>query len=320
MIYPWEDPAAPEHVRKRQPVWKDMTGPAIRIDLPRRRPAIELPRALQGLSYGAVIMTHFGARNGRLSILLSSLPENLPVIVSSDSIDANEIEMDREVAKHHGVDFVHSTPWSGRAGHAIQCMECTSWKYTLFINDDTWWFPEATLEALRWTWKIEQAGVPLAMLAIPHYESYHHWMDWGYDCWQECLDNPRKFEAVGPHPKYLMAPALYQNPFGAGMVIVRDAYNDVGGFAREAWSHDDTINHRIWLSRKWVNAAMPGRGFIHYGAQSNHFGETQEWMGSHLAATGMTPDESAKAQSEIKAEQAEKYGHIFLALGGTPCL
>src|SRR5207253_3946405 len=109
-----------EHVRKRQPVW-NLQGPAIRFDLPRRRPAVELPRALQGLSYGAVVMTHKGHSNGRLSILLSSLPANLPVVVSSDSIEPGEVELDRKVAEHHGADFVHSTPWSGRAGHAIQC-------------------------------------------------------------------------------------------------------------------------------------------------------------------------------------------------------
>ena len=318
-IMPWDDPAAPEHVRKRQPVW-NMPGPTIRIDLPRRRPALELPRALQGLSYGAVVMTHRGSSNGRLSILLSSLPANLPVVVSSDSIDEADIRLDAEVAAHHGADFVHSTPWAGRAGHAIQCMTVTSWDYVLFLNDDVWLFPEATLEALRWTYVIEHAGVPLAMLAVPGFESYHDYAKWGFDSWQQCLDEPMRFEAIAPHPKFLMAPALYKNPFGACMVIVRKAYRDVGGFAREAWSHDDTINHRIWLSRKWVNAAMPGRGYVHYGNQSGHFGETQEWMGSHLAATGMTADESGRAQHAIMEEWTPKLADIFLSLGGTPCL
>ncbi len=318
-MYPWEDPNAAEHVRNRQTVWH-LEGPSLRIDLPKRRPAIELPRALQGLSYGAVVMTHRGYSNGRLSILLSSLPENLPVVVSSDAVTQREMEMDREVAEWHGADFSWSTPWSGRAGHAIQCMEVTSWDYTLFLNDDVWLFPEATVEALRWTYIIEKAGVPLAMLAMPGFESYHDHAKWGFTSWQECLDQPWRFEAIPPHPKFLMAPSLYQNPFGACMVIVRKAYNDVGGFAREAWSHDDTINHRIWLSKKWVNAAMPGRGYVHYGAQSNHFGETQEYMGSHLAATGMTADESGHAQAEIKEKMARVYADIFLRLGGTPCL
>jgi len=317
--YPWLDPEAPEHVRKRQPVW-NLQGPAIRLDLPKRRPAQELPRALQGLSYGAVLMTHKGFSNGRLSILLSSLPENLPVLVSSDSIETSEADADRAVAMHHGADFVHHTPWDGRAGHAIQCMAVTSWKYTLFLNDDVWLFPEATLEALRWTWLLESHGVPLGCLAMPGFESYHDHKKWGFSSWQECLDHPDRFEAIPPHPKFLMAPSMYLNPFGACMVIVRKAYDDVGGFAREAWSHDNTLNHRLWLSNRWVNAAMPGRGYVHFGAQSNHFGETQEWMGSHKAATGMTDEESGHAQRLAMEAWRSKLGPIFLALGGTESL
>jgi hypothetical protein len=319
VIYPWEREDALPHVKARQPVW-NLTGPTIRIDLPKRRAEQQLPRALQGLSYGAVVMTHRGNSNGRLSILLSSIPENFPVVVSSDSIDERDVRLDSEVAKWHGADFSHSTPWAGRAGHAIQCMEVTSWDYTLFLNDDVWLFPEATLESLRWAKVLRTAGLPLACLAMPGFESYHDHKQWGFESWQECLDQPFRFEAIPPHPKFLLGPAMYLNPFGACMIVMRDAYEDVGGFAREAWSHDDTLNHRVWLSRRWVNAAMPGRGYVHYGAQSNHFGETQEWMGSHKAATGMTADESGAAQREVMVKKAEQYADIFLKLGGTPSL
>jgi hypothetical protein len=319
VAYPWNDPNAPEHVRTRKPVW-NLTGPAVRIDLPRRRPELEFPRALQGLSYGAIVMSHRGSSNGRLSILLSSLPVNLPVVVSSDSIDEADVRLDKQVADYHHADFVHHAPWDGRAGHAIQCMEVTNWDYVLFLNDDVWLFPEASIEALRWTRILETAGLPLACLAMPGFESYHDHGKWGFESWQQCLDEPWRFEAIPPHPKFLLAPSLYVNPFGACMLIVRKAYDDVGGFAREAWSHDNTLNHRIWLSRKWVNAAMPGRGYVHYGAQSNHFGETQEWMGSHKAATGMTDEESGHAQREVMKEHTERYGHILLSLGGTPAL
>ena len=315
-MYPWQDPNAPIHVQRRQPVW-NMTGPPIRHDLPRRRPPQELPRALQGLSYGAVVMTHNGYSNGRLSILLSSLPENLPVVVSSDAIDDHEVEGDRAVAVHHGADFSHSTPWAGRAGNAINCMAVTSWDYTLFLNDDVWLAPETTLEALRWTYVIERAGVPLAVLAIPGYESYHEWQRWGFESWQQCLDQPWRFEALPPHPKFLLAPALYKNPFGAAMLIVRKAFNDVGGYAKEYWAHDDCLNHRVWTSRKWVNAAMPGRGYVHYGAQSANFGETAEWVGEFKAATGMTADESGKLQYEIMETWRPKLSQALLSLGGT---
>lgn len=319
MIYPWQQPDAPEHVKVRQPVW-NLTGPPIRHDLPKRRQAQELPRALQGLSYGAVIMAHNGFSNGRLSILLSSLPENLPVVVSSDSIDSWEVERDAEVAKHHGADFSHSTPWAGRAGNAINCMAVTSWDYTLFLNDDVWLFPEVSLEALRWTYILQHAGLPLACLAVPGFEAYHEWRGWGFSSWQETLDQPWRFEAIPPHPKYLLAPALYKNPFGAAMVIVRKAYDELGGFYRETWCHDDGFNHKVWASKKWVNAAMPGRGYVHFGNQSGHFGESAEWIGSHLAATGMTADESGVLQGVILDQQAERYGEILLALGGTPKL
>jgi hypothetical protein len=315
-MYPWEDPSQPEHVRKRQPVW-NLQGPAIRTDLPKRRPALELPRALQGLSYGAVIMTHRGYSNGRLSILLSSLPANLPVVVSSDSIEPNEVELDRKVAAHHGADFSYSTPWAGRAGHAIQCMECTSWDYTLFLMDDVWLAPETTVEALRWAHLLTTHGVPLATLAIGGYEIYHDWEKFGYESWQDALDRPQLLELVPPHPKFLLAPCLYKNPFGACMLIVRKAYEDLGGFTKLYWANDDVFNHQVWLSNRWVNAAMPGRGYCHFGNQSGHFGETKEWIGTFEAATGMTAEESGKLQVESIYRWKEQLGSVFLELGGT---
>lgn len=319
MTFPWENPSAPEHVRKRQTVWH-MTGPAIRIDLPKRRPAVELPFSLQGLSYGAVVMTHRGYSNGRLSILLSSLPENLPVVVSSDAVEQNEMELDQMVAKHHGADFSWHRPWSGRAGHAIQCMEVTNWDYTLFLMDDVWLAPEVTVEALRWAYIFQRHGIPLACLAISGWELYHHWKDFGFDSWQDSLDRPQKLEAVPANPSFLRAPCLYKNPFGACMLVVRRAYADLGGFTSKYWANDDVFNHQVWLSGIWVNAAMPGRGYVHYGAQSNHFGETPEWIGTFEAATGITAEESGKKQVEMMLRWKEQLGHIFLALGGTECV
>lgn len=319
MTYPWEDPNAPEHVRNRQTVW-NMTGPVIRLDLPKRRPAVELPRALQGLSYGAVVMTHKGYSNGRLSILLSSLPENLPVHVSSDAITENETSMDHMVADHHGADFSHHKPWSGRAGHAIQCMEATNWDYTLFLMDDVWLAPEVTVEALRWTYMLLGHGVPLAALAIPGWELYHHWKDFGFTSWQDSLDRPQLLEAVPPNPGFLRAPCLYKNPFGACMVIVRNAYRQLGGFTPLYWANDDVFNHDVWNSGSYVNAAMPGHGYCHYGAQSWHHGESEKYVGQFKDATGMTIEESGKMQLESMFQWKEKLGAIFLALGGTECV
>ncbi len=272
-VYPWDDPSAPEHVRKRQPVW-NLAGPAVRTDLPRRRPAVELPRALQGVSYGAVVMTHRGSSNGRLSILLSSLPADLPVVVSSDAIDESDVKLDATVADYHGADFVHHTPWDGRAGHAIQCMNVTSWDWTLFLMDDVHLAPDVTIEALRWGHVLQKHGVPLACLAIGGWELYHHWQDFGFTSWQDTLDRPQLLEAVPPNPSFYRAPCLYRNPFGACMLIWREAYRDLGGFRRGYWANDDCFNADIWLSGKWVNAAMPGRGYCHWGAQSAHFGES----------------------------------------------
>jgi hypothetical protein len=314
--YPWEDPSAPSHVRSRQRVW-NLSGPVIRIDLPKRRPAVELPRALQGLSYGAVIMSHNGHSNGRLSVLLSSLPENLPVVVSSDAIDENEVVLDRTVAEFHGADFSHSTPWSGRAGNAIHCMACTNWAYTLFLNDDVWLAPETTIDALRWAYIYRVAGIPLASLAIPGWETYREHPQWGFESWQQCLDEPWRFEAVPPNPAFLKAPCLYKNPFGAAMLIMRDAYDDLGGFDPRYWAQDDVWNHKVWLSGKYVNAAYPGRGYLHLGAQSNHFGETPKYIGEFKDATGMTAEESGKLQVESIYRWKERLGSVFLRLGGT---
>lgn len=315
--YPWDDPAAPAHVRARQPVW-NLHGPTIRTDLPRRRPAVELPLALQGISYGAVIMTHRGSSNGRLSILLSSLPANLPVVVSSDSIDAPDIALDAEVARHHGADFVHATPWSGRAGHAVQCMHVTNWAYTLFLMDDVWLASDVTVEALRWAVMLRTARVPLACLAIPGWELYHHWQDFGFTSWQDSLDRPQLLEAAPANPAFLRAPCLYKNPFGACMLVMREAYDALGGFTTHYWANDDVFNHAVWLSGKYVNAAMPGRGYMHYGAQSNHFGETAEWTGTFEAATGMSAEESGRRQVVAIERWKPELATAFMSLGGTP--
>ena len=98
-LYPWEEPDAPLHVKERQPVMELALPMGIRRDLPRRRPADELSRTIQWSDFGIVIMTHRGYSNGRLSVCLSSLPENYPVVVSSDSITPEEIAGDREVAE-----------------------------------------------------------------------------------------------------------------------------------------------------------------------------------------------------------------------------
>ncbi len=316
-MYPWEDETQPVHVRNRQRVWETMTGNMIRLNLPRRRPPYEYPRALQGLSYGAVVMTHKGYDNGRLSILLSSLPANLPCIVSSDAITPGEMDLDRTVAEHHGADFVHHAPWDGRAGHAIQCMAVAPWDYVLFLMDDVWLAPEVTIEALRWTRILEGVGIPLASLGIPGWELYHHHKDFGFTNWQHSLDMPQLLEGVPPNPSFFRAPCLYKNPFGACWLIVKRAYEDLGGFPKEYWANDDCFHHRVWLSNKWVNAAMPGRGYCHYGAQSNHFGETAEYIGSFEAACGMAAEVSGAKQYESMKLWNKVFEQKFLKLGGT---
>ncbi len=262
-------------------------------------------------------MTHKGYSNGRLSILLSSLPSNLPVHVSSDAITTGEMDLDRTVAEYHGADFSHHAPWSGRAGHAIQCMEVTKWDYTLFLMDDVWLAPEVTIEALRWTRILENIGVPLASLAIPGWELYHHHKDFGFTNWQHTLDMPQMLEAVPPNPAFFRAPCLYKNPFGACFLIVRKAYEDLGGFRLEYWANDDVFHHFVWLSNRWVNCAMPGRGYCHYGAQSNHFGETEEWIGKFELATGMTAEASGEKQYESMKLWNKVFEHKMLLLGGT---
>lgn len=314
---PWDDPHAPEHVRKRQPVCELAGSPGIRHDLPRRRPAIEWPRALQGVSYGVTVMTHRGSSNGRLSVCLSSIPENFDVMVASDSVAHSDVIMDEKVAHHHGAGFSHLQHWGGRAANALHAMSVATWDYVLYLCDDVWLYPETTLDALRWTRMIENTGVPLATLAIPLRHTRDEHRDYGMDSWQQCLDEPWQFEALGPVDGWQRAPCLYRNPFGACMVIVRKAYEDLGGFAKEYWAHDDVWNHRVWTSGRWVNAAMPGRGFIHFGGQSWHHGETEEYVGSFKAATGMLAEESGNRQAEAQFAAAEKWGEKFLALGGT---
>ena len=289
----------------------------VRHDLPRRRPAVELPRALQGASFGITVMCHRGCSNGRLSVLLSSIPENFPVTVSSDSIASEDIDGDREVCQHHGAAFALCTPWGGRARNAIHTMSCTDWRLTLYLSDDVWLFPEAVVDGMRWFHILEGHGVPLAMLAVPGWETYREHKQWGFVSWQQCLDQPWRFEGVPPHPNFQRGPSLYKNPFGACMFINRAAYDDLGGFAPEYWAHDDVFNHKVWLSDRWVSASYPGRGYMHLGAQSWHHGESVEYVGSFKAATGLLAEESGRLQVESIERWRKKLGPTFAQLGGT---
>jgi hypothetical protein len=316
-VYPWDAPGAPEHVRVRQPV-VELHGPrGVRFDLPKRREADELPQALQGLDYGIAVMSHRGSSNGRLSILLSSIPANYPVVVSSDSIDPADIEFDRRVCAHHGADFSHSTPWGGRAANAIHTMACSNWRITIFLNDDVWLFPEACANALRWFHAIESQGVPLATLGVPGWHTRDEHPMWGFKSWQECMDEPWRFEAVPPNPAFQRCPALFKNPFGACMVVNRDAYQDLGGFTSRYWAEDDVWNHQVWTSNRWVNAGFPGRGYMHFGGQSWHHGESVEYVGEFKDATNMSAEESGRLQVESIYRWKDKLGSVFLKLGGT---
>jgi len=319
-LLPWERPGAPAHVIARQPVMELPGVQGVRHDLPVRRPADELPRSLQQENFGIVVMSHRFSSNGRLSVLLSSIPANYPVVVSSDSVAKEDIQGDALVAEHHGADFRHCSPWGGRARNARHCMEVTTWRITLLLSDDVWLFPEACRDALRWFCTLERHGVFLGCLAVPGWETYRDHKLWGFDSWEQCLAEPWRFEAVPPNPAFRMCPALYKNPFGACMVMNRAAYDDVGGFAPEYWAHDDVFNHKIWLSKKWVSAAYPGRGYMHLGAQSWHHGESVKYVGSFKDATGLLAEESGDAQVVEMRVWEPIYAPVFRVLGGTPCV
>ena len=319
----WDDPNAPEHIRTRQTVHRLDPSPdctdGIRTALPRRWPADEVPLSLRGYDFGVTIMTHFGASNGRLSTLLSSIPENFPVTVASDGI-AGEADADRVVADHHGARFSHLAQWGGRAANAIHAMDAQKHDVVLFLNDDVWLFPETCLTALRWFHTLS-ALMPLASLACPGWEtvSVHanpNWAKWGYASWQQCLDEPDRFNAIPPHPNFALGPRLWKNPFGACFIINRVAYTDLGGFTPLYWAEDDVWNHQVWCSDRWVSASYPGRGYMHLGAQSWHHGESEASVGSFQAATGMTTDESGACQVVSMERWQAQLGLVFACLGG----
>ena len=319
-VYPWQVPGAPEHVRVRQPVMEIAFPSGVRLDVPRRRVPDVLSQELSCVSFGVTIMSHRGASNGRLSLLLSTIPENYEVRVSSDTIDEQELEADRAVCEAHGATLIHCTPWGGRACNAIHAMDIAPWDVVLFLNDDIYLFPEAVRDALRWFVTLERHSVPLAALAVPGWESYHHWQDWGFSSWEHCMREPLRLEAVPPHPRFSVTPALYKNPFGAAMVLSRKVYKDLGGFTPKYWAEDDVYNHQVWLSETYVNACYPGRGYIHFGAQSWHHGESVEFVGQFDYATGMSADESGALQVKSMQKWAPKLAHVFESFGGTPCV
>jgi hypothetical protein len=320
VTYPWEAVDAPEHVRVRQPVMEIRMPAGVRRDLPVRRRADTLPTSLCNEDFGIVVMCHRGSSNGRLSVLLSSIPENYPVTVSSDSVSDTDVELDEEVCDHHGAVFAHCTPWGGRARNAIHCMEVTSWKKTLFLCDDVWLFPETVSDALRWACVFERHDLPLASLGIPGRETYRDHPLYGFNSWEECLEKPWLFELLGPVPEMVRAPALYKNPFGACMLLIRSAYDDLGGFSPDYWAHDDVYTHKVWTSGKYVCAAHPGRGYMHIGAQSWHHGESVEYVNTFEDGAGMSADDSGALQVAAIYEWVDLVGDVFVKLGGQASL
>lgn len=320
MNYPWERPDAPPHVQSRQPVMEIQAPQGIRTDLPKRRPADRLPQALERTSFGVAVMSHRGYSNGRLSVLLSSIPENYEVVVSDDTIESGEVKLNEEVCEWHGAKHVHCSPWGGRAINAQHTMEHAPWRLVMFLCDDVWLFPEAILDAIGWFRRLEMANVPLAALAIPGWETYDNFSKWGFKNWAQCLEEPWRFEAVPPNPAFQKCPALYKNPFGAAMLLNRDVYKHLGGFDKRYWAHDDVYNHKVWCSDCFVSAGYYGRGYIHLGAQSWHHGESSEYVGSFEAATGVGVEESGQRQVAAIYRWMDRIGDIFLRMGGTPAV
>lgn len=303
-------------MRVRQPVMEIPARSGVRTDLPRRRTADLLPPSLLKQDFGIVVMSHRGSSNGRLSVLLSSIPENYSIIVSSDSIEPDDVGLDRDVSLYHGAKFEHCSPWGGRARNALHCMEKAPWRLTLFLCDDVWLFGETVAEMLRWYSLIESAEVPIGMLGAPGRETYHDYKEMGFETWGQCLAEPWRFERLPFVPGFMRMPALFKNPFGACMLINRGAYMGLGGFAPNYWAHDDVFNHKIWLSNEWVNCAYPGRGYVHLGAQSWHHGESVEYVGTFDQATGMSAEDSGKLQVASIYRWIDKIGHVFERLGG----
>jgi hypothetical protein len=264
------------------------------------------------------MMSHRGCPNGRLSMLLSCIQENYPVIVSADSIADHDVADDQKVCEHHGARFVHCTPWGGRARNAIHCMQVAPWRIVFYLCDDVYLFPETCHEALRWWHTFEVHGLPMASMGCPGWETYHDHKQLGFECWNECLLKPWKFENSRANPGFAICPKLHKNPFGACMVVNKTAYTELGGFSEWYWAHDDVWNHKVWFSDKWLSTCYPGRGYAHLGAQSGHFGETAEYVGTFERATGMKPEDSGRIQYERMAVWSLKFGDVFNSLGGEP--
>ena len=77
---------------------------------------------------------------------------------------------------------------------------------------------------------------------------------------------------VKPNPHYSSGPGIGR-VFGCCMMIDRKVYNEVGGFPTNFWAEDDAYNYLVYKTPKWVIPYFPGRGYMHYGAQSWHKGE-----------------------------------------------
>lgn len=322
MAYQWDDPSAPYYVRTRQPKMEIAARGGPRTDLPQRRHYDTLPPVLEAIDFGIVVMTHRGYSNGRLSVCLSSIPENYTVVVCSDAISEDDVAGDHHVTGWHKAHFFHSTPWAGRAANARSCMNCTNWEWTLYLCDDVWLFPDTVSEMLRWSYVLREHGVPLATLGAPRFETREEHKALGFESWGQVLAEPWRLERLAPLNEYRRCPALFRGPFGACMLINRRAYNELGGFATDFWAHDDVWNHKVWMSESWVNACYPGRGYVHLGAQSWHEGETQEWVGTFAEGIGYKGSdeeavaESIRLQSEIKTRWAGRLEGIFKSLGG----
>jgi hypothetical protein len=316
VVEPQEKPLVPEP-------WSlcsaHLDGPrGIRYNLPRRRPADDLPEELKQYNFGVAIMTHRGNSNGRLSVCLASLPENYPVVVSSDSVEKEDVEKDAEICRYHGAEFNWSTPWAGRAGNAINTMDCArgkGWDLVLYLNDDVWLAPETCRDILFWYNEYLKEGmVEVGAMMVPGWECYGHYDKLGFKSWQETFDNPQRLDFAPANPHFAKGPGM-GHPFGCAMVIVMKCYDEVGGFVKEFWAEDDAFNHQFLVSGRWFGPYHPGKGYYHFGAQSGHTGETVEWVGSMEDALGVTAEESGKMQEVYQNRWWEKYRDVFTRLG-----
>lgn len=164
--------------------------------------------------------------------------------------------------------------WSCMQGAIEFAVENTPEPWFIYLTDDVLPTPLAIHDLLVWTKLFDSTRV--GAFQIPY---------WNYDelpevakpfgdakarMWDEPHDWLRNVPR-NPHWDNGGKPRPYVNVNGAGFVLRRAAWEQVGGFSQSTWCLDEDMGAKIWLRTPHIVVTVPGPPFVHFmGGSLDH--------------------------------------------------